>query len=349
MKVTVILGAGFSKNSGLPVQSEIPALLVQDKNNNELEYGITLVIKKFMEEVFCYTGNNTYPELDDILNCIDISTNTGHHLGLKYSSMHLGAIRRFLVYRIFSILDEHYKYSQDVDKLVKGLINNFDAGFVVLNWDDVLEKYIHMLNADIGIDYVNEGKIFGHPEHTKKNHKSIKLVKIHGSCNWLYCDNCRVLINDMENKYTLLEKAGFKETDFGIFDELQSMKDSGILTGSAQCFICGDVVSSHIATQSYRKSFRENSYPSIWSEAEDMLANSYKWIFIGYSMPQADYEFKHLLKISELKLSHKRRKRLSIDVVLLNSKNTIMKYKSFFGNKLDIICNEGISNYLKYI
>ncbi|MFZ5986266.1 MAG: hypothetical protein ACOYWZ_03955 [Bacillota bacterium] len=349
MKVTVILGAGFSKNSGLPVQSEIPALLVQNKNNNELEYGITLVIKKFMEEVFCCTVNNTYPELDDILNCIDISTNTGHHLSIKYSSMHLGAIRRFLVFRVFSILEERYKYSQDVDKLIKGFINNFDVGFVVLNWDNVLEKYIHMLNADIGIDYVNGGKVLGSPEHTKRNHKSIKLLKIHGSCNWLYCDNCRVLINDMENKYTLMEKAGFKETDFGIFDELKSIKHFDIFTGSAKCLICGDIVSSHIATQSYRKSFRENSYPCIWSEAEDMLANSDKWVFIGYSMPQADYEFKHLLKISELKLSHKKQNRLSIDVVLLNSKNTTMTYKSFFGDKLGIICNEGISKYLKYI
>jgi len=31
MKTTLILGAGFSKNSGLPIQSEIPALLTKYK------------------------------------------------------------------------------------------------------------------------------------------------------------------------------------------------------------------------------------------------------------------------------------------------------------------------------
>jgi len=47
----------------------------------------------------------------------------------------------------------------------------------------------------------------------------------------------------------------------------------------------------------------------------------------------ADYEFKHLLKICEHKLGHKKDRRLSIDVVLFDSETTAMRYKSFFGNK----------------
>ena len=37
-----------------------------------------------------------------------------------------------------------------------------------------------------------------------------------------------------------------------------------------------------------------------WSSAERLLRNAEKWVFIGYSLPAADYEFKHLLKRVQL-------------------------------------------------
>jgi len=40
MKTTLILGAGFSKNSGLPIQSEIPALLTKYKENSNFERSV---------------------------------------------------------------------------------------------------------------------------------------------------------------------------------------------------------------------------------------------------------------------------------------------------------------------
>ncbi|HOQ36471.1 MAG TPA: hypothetical protein PLR73_02045 [Acetivibrio sp.] len=77
-----------------------------------------------------------------------------------------------------------------------------------------------------------------------------------------------------------------------------------------------------------------------------MLADSEKWVFIGYSLPQADYEFKHLLKISEMKLLHKKTKDFSIDVVLLNSNSTVMRYKSFFGDRIGRVFNGGMDEYI---
>lgn len=354
MRTSVILGAGFSKNSGLPIQSEIPALLINNKIENHFERSISTIIKRFMEDVFSFR-HDVYPGLDDLLNCIDISVNSGHHLGLKYSSRHLWALRRFIVYRILSILEEHFKYSMDVDRLIRLLIKDSidDTGFVVLNWDTVLERYITNINPGMEIDYSNGGKKLNGDREVNlsqlKNDRSplsdplgIKLIKVHGSCNWLYCDNCRALINDLKCEIPPLKKAGIKKADFELFD----ITDIDGFFEDTRCHTCGDTVSSHIATPYYRKSFRENSFPGIWSEAEDLLTKSEKWVFIGYSLPQADYEFKHLLKICELKLKHKKDKKLSIDVVLLNSKTTTTKYKSFFGDRICSIFNGGIGEYI---
>jgi len=51
MKTTLILGAGFSKNSGLPIQSEIPALLTKYKENSNFERSVSLVLESFMRDV----------------------------------------------------------------------------------------------------------------------------------------------------------------------------------------------------------------------------------------------------------------------------------------------------------
>ena len=37
-----------------------------------------------------------------------------------------------------------------------------------------------------------------------------------------------------------------------------------------------------------------------WFAAEELLRGSRRWVFIGYSLPPADYEFKYLLKRIQL-------------------------------------------------
>ncbi len=347
MRVAVILGAGFSKNSGLPVQSEIPGLLIENQEDNPFETNISQAIQRFYEDVFGFSEGELPLSLDDLLTCIDISTNSGHHLGIKYSPLHLRAIRRFIIYRLFKMLEDKYCYSETVFSLVSKLLKAYGkVDFIVLNWDTVLEKYINLINSGYTVNYCNGGEYIRNVSSDKVL-KEIKIIKIHGSSNWLYCDNCRALFNDSYGDVPLIKKAGFKVTDFEILGDFK--QDIGKFTDGEECLICGDRISSHIATFNFRKSFKENSFPQLWDEAEKALTFSDKWIFIGYSLPQADYEFKHLLKISELKLRHKNKRKHEIDVVLLNSTSTAAKYISFFGQRKVKIYNGGINEYIKYI
>jgi len=343
MRAAVILGAGFSKNSGLPVQSEIPELLIKNQDNNAFDNNVSQIIQGFYKDVFGFSKSAVAPSLDDILTCIDISTNSGHHLGIKYSPLHLRAIRRFIIYKLFEILEKSYIYSEAVFSLISSLFDKYSKlDFIVLNWDTVLEKYINVVNNNYIIDYCNGGKYIRSQKGSKALEK-ISVIKIHGSTNWLYCDNCRALINDSFEDVSLIKKAGFKTTDFKLFENFQ--QDIEKIANGEKCFICGDEMSSHIATFNFRKSFRENSFSQLWNIAEDALTASDKWIFIGYSLPQADYEFKHLVKISELKLMHMKEKKPEIEVVLLNSKTTTEKYNGFFGDRLSKIYNGGINEY----
>jgi hypothetical protein len=349
MSTTVILGAGFSNNSGIPIQSQIPELLISNQYEESFDKAVSSIIKGFIEDVFGYVNGQATPTLDDIMTCIDISTNSGHHLGIRYSPIHLRFIRRLLVYRIFSIFNIYFKPSNDVKKLLEFLSGKKqDVNYVVLNWDTVLENYITSLRHDVRINYCNGCRPLEYISDAEKC-SEIKVLKVHGSSNWLYCDNCRALFNDIDDKISPGKRAGFQKVDFDMFDELKKFDNMYNLLDSPKCRICSNDISSHIATFSYRKSFRANSFAEIWRETEEILTKSDRWVFIGYSLPQADYEFKHLLKIAELKLNHVRKNKLSIDVVLLGGENAIKEYRGFFGDKLNIVCNRGISEYLEKV
>ena len=52
-------------------------------------------------------------------------------------------------------------------------------------------------------------------------------------------------------------------------------------------------------------------YDQSWQTAERLLREAKNWIFIGYSLPAADYEFKLLLK--RVQLSRKAKPNLGAD------------------------------------
>jgi hypothetical protein len=73
-------------------------------------------------------------------------------------------------------------------------------------------------------------------------------------------------------------------------------------------------------------------YERSWLEAESLLRQAKTWTFIGYSLPAADYQFKHLLKHVELS----RRKAPSMILISggTGADPTLKNYQKFFGPKI---------------
>lgn len=346
-KVAFILGAGFSKCADLPVQSEFSLLLTSDDFDTPIDKVITMAIKQFLKDVFGWKDNRDIPSLEDIFTFIDLSAGSGHHLGIKYSPKLLRAIRRMLIYRTFQIIDHRFKYSPDIDKLLLHYKKS-DYSFIVMNWDIVLEKHLQQVDHSIKINYITPSYDWNNDRRGNLD-GGIKICKIHGSSNWVYCENCKTLFYLLDKKLSLHKKVGLVKSDFRLFDEKFTDKhfdeSLGINPNEKKCKICNNSVASHIATFSYRKSFRTAAYPAIWAEAENILANSSKWIFIGYSLPEADFELKHLIKSAELRLKHKKMNR-EIDVIIY--KDTIIenKFKGFFGTENVQIFECGLTEYV---
>lgn len=350
-KVAFILGAGFSKCADLPVQADLTPLLTSEEFSSPLDKEVTKIIIDFLEYSFGWQKGREIPALEDVFTSIDISANNGTNLGNAYPPDKLRALRRIFIYRTFQILDQRFNPCQDIDALLRHY-QDYDCSFISMNWDIVLEKHLAELNPDIHVNYIT-------PSYNWQSQKrsnpvdGIKICKMHGSSNWAYCKNCKTLFYQMDKKLSLHKKVGLFPEDFKLFD---ACLDNEVFETCAQqiheqedkCLICSSTLTTHIATFSYRKSFRTAAYSAIWHEAENLLAEADKWIFIGYSLPEADFELKHLIKSAEIRLKHKEPHK-QIDAVLYQDKFAKRKFERFFGPKNVRIFENGLTEYVQHL
>lgn len=346
MPTAVILGAGFSKCAGLPTQPEFfDFLLSPELSRTPLQKCITEEIERFLRDVFGWDTGAPLPTLEDYFTCIDLSANTGHHLGIQYTPKMLRAIRRMTIHRVLQILDLTYRPSEVIAGFLASMRAR-NAGYVVLNWDLVLERGLQDLQEE-KIDYGFDCFDWQTRERNDFHRNGVLVAKINGSSNWAYCDNCASMFYDLNRKLALHEMVGLVKSDFRLFDETlkgRAFDEAlGVSPQSRECLFCKNMIGTHMATFSFRKSYRTHAYPAIWHAARRFLAESSEWIFVGYSLPDADFEFKHLLKTSQLALEKKKdRTPLRIHVAVKDDAEAERRYRSFFGRKVGRVFQGGL-------
>lgn len=110
------------------------------------------------------------------------------------------------------------------------------------------------------------------------------------------------------------------------------------------CAWCANRLAGRLATFSYRKAFSINQFQTIWDRAYSALARADRWLFVGYSMPEADFEFKHLLKAAQL--ARPKSSDLSMHVVLKCDPPAARRYEGYFGNRLDSVSQVGLEEWV---
>lgn len=100
-------------------------------------------------------------------------------------------------------------------------------------------------------------------------------------------------------------------------------------------------------TLSFRKSFRTHAYTSIWFRAEQILSDADRWVFIGYSLPKADYELKHLMKVAQLRTAHMNANRKRRIDVVVKGEGARCDYEGFFGRDSFTYFSDGLEEYVR--
>jgi hypothetical protein len=243
-------------------------------------------VRGFIQDVFHYDGDARFlPTVEEVLSAIDIAIDRGESLSEKYSFTRLQELRNHFVFLIYTVLAEAYRtLGNDVtEKFVKKLGEG--PTVISLNYDIIIDNALKRKfgpELDYGFKYRAYNDFGGYvPPPNDPAYKFIKpnetkLYKIHGSLNWAMCPTCSVV-------YIADRKLG---------------KVAGhTFNQSARCIEGGHApLQPLIITPTNLKSYRQPQVSAIWQRAERALGDADKVVFIGYSIPDADFHIKYLLQ-----------------------------------------------------
>lgn len=361
-KTVFILGAGFSISAGAPSQEKLVEKIFEIHKTNPgiFKRGSVRRFERFIRDTL-----NVPKALQNKIPFEDIFTPLDKCLldNLSFRNLTISEvkqIRDLIYYLIGRTLQFVLRTSVKdyVDKFASYLVEECqkrkdleyskidNVSVITTNWDILLDKSIQDVidryyNSNAVVDYCcyissyreNDERVKPGLEMLGKGGFNVKLLKLHGSLNWLQCPNCQRVYVDIDdkiaiNQYTYPINCRHCDANFGVSDSYK--------------------LTSNIIMPTFLKNLSNPQYKLLWQNAGVELSEASKVVFIGYSLPQADYEMRQLL-------SRMVRKNAEINVVgfSVDPKNDLsfqeleLRYKLFFGDRLKTpIYNGGAKQYI---
>jgi len=289
----VFLGAGATKACGGPMTNEILPLIVGGATfdpANRLPQ-----LNQFLQDQFHVspgTPQESYPGLPMLMSLLDTALERRQPFHPLWDSNSILGIREAIEFGIFDVLENrllqaptnnHWQLLQKVFppptqpcvvSTNYDLIIDTAMMFVSESRlpDGALPAYHCAISTDF---YRNEAQRFG------------TLLKLHGSLNWLYCKTCGRLeigASDSRKYLKILNRLVGPSLD-------QSYRSDG-----GACPTCASKLRPLLVAPTHLKDYRNPHLAQVWYEAERVLRESGRVIFIGYSLPEDDVEVIYLLK-----------------------------------------------------
>jgi hypothetical protein len=220
-----------------------------------------------------------------------------------------------------------------IDRRLEATAKEDILAVITMNWDSVLEQELYRQ-----CENYNSGKsiralkiypdlcFYDYPlqpcenrivsTHIKaKGHRNIKLLKLHGSTNWLICPFCGRVFVDYKSDIAVLEYA-IKCFCPYCSEEIKTEGNDDEHAPKLR---------SMLITPTFLKDLNNLHLKNIWHNAFIDIAEADQLVFIGYSFPDADFEMRCLLKKAV-------RANTEINVVLHSSDNP-QYYRDSFTEK----------------
>ncbi len=215
-KLVLVVGAGFSASAGVPLQSAILkdmlsfSLPQQDRNRSQFLKAQTEVIK-FINAVFLQRGEDRGQLLEDDELAVDSLTLEDVYTVVDNAVMNMewlpyydwkrtAAVRTYLDACLFTYVNHRQTaaplepYRALADRLLQSHDENWST--ISLNWDTVWDRAVRQAldsrkvvpDYGAGVEWFREGSYAEIEESLPRS--NVKLLKLHGSFNWLTCPRC---------------------------------------------------------------------------------------------------------------------------------------------------------------
>lgn len=320
------IGAGASKQDRFPLTNElkhgIAWAILQDRSRFELLdehlqylYNVREGSLKRSEQIWeglkqraddqTQTDPCQVPDVTDLLSTLDwmIREQSSFGPGLntgdstqRTSAAELAGVRDLVVQALCYCLGTYVNQNaaDDLDAASTTcdfieLVRPRDS-LITTNWDLLLDAARDKRFGSEPQDYGTSGNVVFQGGTAPQDDERPKLLKLHGSLSWRYCQRCQRLVIDPHNYV------------------------AGERIKGATC-LCTCRFSELIVTPGFVREYRNVHLLTIWREALLALADADQWVFVGYSLPADDVGIRTLLLKARCVRHDLRRKPPSVKIV----------------------------------
>jgi len=367
-KPVIILGAGATKACGGPLTEEIlPAALngemADDNRVTRVEDREELLdlASQFLRDCFNVpvdgrTIKKEYcPSLPMVLSMLHRSATSGLPLG-NWEGDRLVKAKRAIEYAMFAVIEAALRRIPSGREYHRKLLQplyrrGVEPSVVSLNYDVIVDNAMFALadrhQRGHPPDYRVDIRTNVYKQYRRRGVFG-KLLKIHGSLNWLYCEKCKRL--DLFASQGL--KGRSSHSGLRTAKALNELYDSVPFDDAYSCRGtpcrkrgCKGFVTPILITPTYVKHYENPHVDRVWKEAERAMKQADRALIIGYSLPTDDVEVAMLFKRG---LDHLPRNRITIVEYVhgdcdkdpgkraaLHKHPTGQRFRSLFGQGLD--------------
>ncbi|MCL5237383.1 MAG: hypothetical protein M1353_06015 [Nitrospirae bacterium] len=323
-----VLGAGFSSNAEMPVQEAIMKNIASSLRTTAYYKNVLELYSKLFN-IRDKRLLNRIP-LEDVFTFLDRSVSNREDINNLHLDeiLHAQASMRKLIAMIlnknlkaFARYDKFAEKRRCYNSFFQNLINRRKAALakdefsiVSLNWDTIPEYFISSISRTkrlkrIRVDYTCYDYGYNTRDHIPSiylktsKYFNLKLMKLHGSLNWGYCSSCGRLY------------VKYSESSPPVFYEKKE----------AVCKHCSQTnLKRLMITPTLVKDLNNTHLKMIWHNALMDLQEAKRIVFVGYSFPLADFEFRYILTKAIAGSKGKRKKK--IRVILYPPNDFKLKY-----------------------
>lgn len=307
-RTVLFLGAGASAAFGYPVTSAIlprirasldAGTLFPVASNPKRERAKMQRLRSHLLALFPSIFEETIelPLITDLLSLVDLMLSTEEVLLPKVPAAAMQDLRTLLEQAILEVIEAEYKRPEahdGLDRLADWMLNAIDVDgtpltVVSTNYDTLIDALLFEridIAPDLEIaDAVDMGFAwrehssgrFHEKVHTPPAMPTVRLLKLHGSLNWLKCPLCGfVYINTVGS----IHQQAFRE------DKIDY---------NNTCLCGHGPVRTVIVAPSMVRSIRDPDLLTIWRSALEALRTADEWILAGYSLPPEDITIRSIL------------------------------------------------------
>ncbi len=363
MKTVYILGAGFSVDAGAPTQAAIirEAFRLRglqpgsydDQKFEEFTKFIRVQLSAPEDEFFKVDLEDIFTPLD---RCLSESSQF-RGIGLDKIMKVRESVFYVVGKTIQLLLKETEKSKGYIDRFANYLADQSSVragenyrredpvSVISTNWDILLDNSIYQSlqrnqNYDGVVDYCcyisskdeSDSTIKPGLEKLGQGGFNVKLLKLHGSLNWLQCPRCSRLYARFSKKETMQyyeAPSSCRHCDRNFPEE------SGNHT-----------LVPNLIMPTYLKDLSNPQYRIIWQNAGIEISEADEIVFIGYSLPYADFEMRQLLS----RMTRKNAKVHVVDYREPSDRNEVeTHWKKFFGDREISFSFDGAARYIDRI